>query len=63
MLIDEAGSLTFGEMHRRSNALARALADEGVEPGDGIAIMARNHRGFIDATPGGVEARRQRRST
>ena len=50
MLIDEAGSLTFGEMHRRSNALARALADEGVKPGDGIAIMARNHRGFIDAT-------------
>ena len=37
-------------MHRRSNALARALADEGVRPGDGIAIMARNHRGFIDAT-------------
>jgi acyl-CoA synthetase (AMP-forming)/AMP-acid ligase II len=50
MLIDEAGSLSFGEMHRRSNALARALAEQGVEPGDGIAIMARNHRGFIDAT-------------
>ena len=50
MVIDEAGSVTFGEMHRRSNALARALRDRGVEPGDGIAIMARNHRGFIDAT-------------
>jgi fatty-acyl-CoA synthase len=50
MLIDEAGALTFGEMHRRSNALARALAAEGVRAGDGIAIMARNHRGFIDAT-------------
>jgi len=50
MLIDESGSLTFGEMHRRSNALARALAAEGVKPGDGIAIMARNHRGFVDAT-------------
>ncbi len=50
MLIDELGSLTFAEMHRRSNALARALADQGVRPGDGIAIMARNHRGFIDAT-------------
>jgi fatty-acyl-CoA synthase len=50
MLIDDAGSRTFGEMHARSNALARALADEGVKPGDGIAIMARNHRGFIDAT-------------
>ena len=50
MLIDEGGSLSFGEMHRRSNALARALAERGVRPGDGIAIMARNHRGFIDAT-------------
>ncbi|MDX6583767.1 MAG: hypothetical protein QOI10_2951 [Solirubrobacterales bacterium] len=50
MLIDEAGSLSFTEMHLRSNALARALAGEGVKPGDGIAIMVRNHRGFIDAT-------------
>jgi fatty-acyl-CoA synthase len=49
-LIDETGSLTFGEMHRRSNALARALRERGVEPGDGVAIMARNHRGFVDAT-------------
>src|SRR5688500_10511538 len=50
MVIDEAGEVTFAEMHRRSNALARALADEGVKEGDGIAIMARNHRGFIEAT-------------
>ncbi len=49
-LIDEKGELTFGELDRRSNALARALADEGVGPGDGIAIMTRNHRGFVDAT-------------
>jgi acyl-CoA synthetase (AMP-forming)/AMP-acid ligase II len=50
MLIDELGELSFEEMHRRSNALARGLADEGVKEGDGIAIMARNHRGFIEAT-------------
>ena len=49
-LIDELGSLTFGEMHRRSNALARALAGQGVREGDGVAIMCRNHRGFIDAS-------------
>ncbi len=28
-LVDEIGSLTFGEMHERSNRLARALADPG----------------------------------
>jgi acyl-CoA synthetase (AMP-forming)/AMP-acid ligase II len=49
-LIDEAGERTFSELHRRSNALANALADRGVGEGDGVAIMCRNHRGFIDAT-------------
>jgi acyl-CoA synthetase (AMP-forming)/AMP-acid ligase II len=50
MVVDEDGTVSFAEMHRRSNALAHALADEGVKPGDGIAIMCRNHRRFIDAT-------------
>nr|WP_220481565.1 AMP-binding protein [Nocardioides ginsengisegetis] len=49
-LIDELGSLTFGEMHQRSNALARALREIGVREGDGVAIMCRNHRGFVDAS-------------
>src|SRR5919107_585310 len=48
-LIDESGTLTFREIHERSNALAHALADEGVGPGDGIAIMCRNHRGWVEA--------------
>ena len=50
MVEDEAGSLTFDEVHRRSNALARGLASEGVREGDGVAIMCRNHRGFVEAT-------------
>jgi acyl-CoA synthetase (AMP-forming)/AMP-acid ligase II len=49
-LIDEAGDLTFREIHRRSNALANALADRGVVEGDGIAILARNHRHFVEMT-------------
>jgi acyl-CoA synthetase (AMP-forming)/AMP-acid ligase II len=49
-IIDEAGTLTWAETHRRSNALARALRDEGVGVGDGVAIMCRNHRYFIEAT-------------
>jgi acyl-CoA synthetase (AMP-forming)/AMP-acid ligase II len=47
---DEAGTLSFSELHRRSNALARGLRDTGIGPGDGVAIMCRNHRGFLDAT-------------
>jgi acyl-CoA synthetase (AMP-forming)/AMP-acid ligase II len=49
-IVDEAGTLTWEETHRRSNALARALRDEGVGPGDGVAVMCRNHRYFIEAT-------------
>jgi fatty-acyl-CoA synthase len=49
-LIDEMGELTFAEIHRRSNALANALSDRGVGEGDGVAILARNHRYFVEAT-------------
>jgi acyl-CoA synthetase (AMP-forming)/AMP-acid ligase II len=50
MLIDERGSLSFERVHRRSNALAHAFAAMGIGPGDGVGIMCRNHRGFIEAT-------------
>jgi fatty-acyl-CoA synthase len=50
MLIDERGSLTFERVHRRTNALAHAFAEMGIGPGDGIGIMCRNHRGFIETT-------------
>src|SRR3954452_22922484 len=49
-IIDELGQLTFREVHERTNALAHALSDAGIVEGDGVAIMCRNHRGFIDAT-------------
>jgi acyl-CoA synthetase (AMP-forming)/AMP-acid ligase II len=47
---DELGSLTFREVQRRSNALASAMQDRGVVEGDGVAILARNHRYFVEAT-------------
>jgi acyl-CoA synthetase (AMP-forming)/AMP-acid ligase II len=50
MLIDERGSLSFERVHRRSNALAHAFAAMGIGPGDGIGVMCRNHRGFIETT-------------
>jgi fatty-acyl-CoA synthase len=49
-LIDERGSLTFEQLQRRSNALAHAFAKMGIGYGDGVGIMCRNHRGFIEAT-------------
>jgi acyl-CoA synthetase (AMP-forming)/AMP-acid ligase II len=49
-IVDERGTVTFGEEHRRTNALAHELRAAGIGEGDGVAIMCRNHRGFIDAT-------------
>lgn len=49
-VIDEIGELTFGEINRRANALAHALADRGIAERDGVAVMCRNHRGFVDAS-------------
>jgi fatty-acyl-CoA synthase len=48
-IIDELGTLTFRQVHERTNALAHALRADGIGPGDGVAIMCRNHRGFVDA--------------
>ena len=35
---------------RAHQRLARGLAARGVGEGDGVAVMCRNHRGFVDAT-------------
>jgi acyl-CoA synthetase (AMP-forming)/AMP-acid ligase II len=49
-IADERGSLTFEEVHTRTNAIANGLAASGVKQGDGVAILCRNHRGFIEAS-------------
>ena len=54
--IDERGSVTFAELDRRTNALANALIARGLRAGDGVAILARNHRGFLDASFGAAKA-------
>ena len=48
-LIDERGPLTFGDLDARSNALANEWRRAGLTPGSTIAILARNHRGLLDA--------------
>jgi fatty-acyl-CoA synthase len=48
-IIDELGTLTFRQVHERTNALAHALSDAGLGERDSVGLMARNHRGFVDA--------------
>ncbi|MBW3669891.1 MAG: AMP-binding protein [Actinobacteria bacterium] len=49
-VIDEAGSATFGDIDRRTNAIARGLRELGVSEGDAVGLLCRNHRGFVEAT-------------
>jgi acyl-CoA synthetase (AMP-forming)/AMP-acid ligase II len=49
-IVDERGSLSWQRLHLRSNALADSLAQMGIGPGDGVGVMCRNHRGFIETT-------------
>ncbi len=49
-IVDELGKLTFAELHTRTNALAHSFRDLGIGEGDGVGVMCRNHRGFVEAT-------------
>jgi fatty-acyl-CoA synthase len=48
-VIDELGKVTFSELDERSSRLANAWRKRGLEPGEGVTILARNHRFFVDA--------------
>ena len=49
-LHDERGDVTYKELDDRANRLANALRDRGLQPGDGIALLARNHRGLLETS-------------
>ena len=49
-IVDERGALSWERLHLRSNALASSLAAMGIGHGDGVGVMCRNHRGFIETT-------------
>lgn len=46
-LVDEAGPLSFRDLERTSNALARGLSRKGLGPGAVIGVLERNHRGLM----------------
>ncbi|MGA3256512.1 MAG: long-chain-fatty-acid--CoA ligase FadD2 [Mycobacterium sp.] len=51
-LIDEEGELTYQELNEAVHAVANGLIGKGVRGGDGVAILARNHRWFVIANYG-----------
>jgi fatty-acyl-CoA synthase len=48
-IVDDVGELTYKELDERSNAIANCWREDGLEPGEGVALLIRNHRGFFDA--------------
>src|SRR5207302_6394073 len=48
-VIDERGELSYRQLDSRSNALANAWREHGLKPEEGVAILARNHRGFLES--------------
>jgi fatty-acyl-CoA synthase len=48
-IIDDEGSLTYKELDEAANAVANGLLAKGIRGGDGVAILARNHRWFCIA--------------
>ena len=49
-IVDDRGTVSYREVHRRTNALAHELRRVGIGEQESVAIMCRNHRGFIEAT-------------
>ncbi|MGA8987626.1 AMP-binding protein [Aeromicrobium sp.] len=48
-VIDDAGQITWRELADQINQFTQALKDRGIEPGDSIALLSRNHRYMIIA--------------
>ena len=49
VVIDELGQLSYRELADRVDSLATAWQERGLRPGDGVTLIARNHRGFLQA--------------
>ncbi|WP_328402524.1 AMP-binding protein [Nocardia sp. NBC_00403] len=47
-VIDCRGQRTFTEMHDRTQALAAAMAALGLNAGDAVGLLARNHAGMVE---------------
>ena len=60
-IIDELGTLTFKDVHERTNRLANALADAGIGEGDNVGDHVpqppRLHRGDGRAAPSSAPTR------
>ncbi len=55
-VIDDDGEFTFKELDDAAHSVANGLRAMGVKGGDGVAILARNHRWFLVSVYGAARA-------
>jgi fatty-acyl-CoA synthase len=55
-IVDDFGEITFRELDEAAHEVANGLIEKGVTGGDGVAILARNHRWFLIAVYGAARA-------
>jgi fatty-acyl-CoA synthase len=55
-IIDDFGEITFKELDDAAHEIANGLSNMGIKGGDGVAILARNHRWFLIALYGAARA-------
>jgi fatty-acyl-CoA synthase len=48
-IVDERGAMTYAELDRAVNAVANTWLAQGLRGGDGVSLLARNHRWFMVA--------------
>ncbi|MDU0291217.1 AMP-binding protein [Saccharothrix longispora] len=54
-IVDDGGALTFAEVDERTTRLAHGLRDLGAGAGTKVAVLCRNHRGFVETVTASVK--------
>lgn len=55
-IIDDAGEMTWSEVRDEINRLTQGLKDRGLEAGDSVALLCRNHRHVVIAAGAIIQA-------
>ncbi len=55
-VVDDAGSITYRDLDRRTSAIADGMRRAGMAGGERIGLLARNHRGFVEVTVAATKA-------
>jgi fatty-acyl-CoA synthase len=47
-VVDERGTVTFAELDARADSIARGFTQSGINAGDSVGVLCRNHRYIVE---------------